>query len=228
MVWLKKLDNKYPDFDSAWDRMNNIKGTKPPKFEVSDDAERTIKGTGYKSYEEIVEGYYAMAGHKMKNVPKIARDEDRAYADLKNNAVNMGGPTGKDRMKTTQYHELAHHLESNSPTVRLLANDLRNELSKTNGKIESLKDIYERRGEKESARLTHDSEKAIDVDSFEAYIGKVMRNPAAERTTLDKSTEVTSVAIQYFTSKESAMHLYNQDKRLFYHGLASIIDEDIL
>jgi hypothetical protein len=153
---------------------------------------------------DAMEYHLITGGGGESTLKSFTRDDDRAYANIKRQAVNIGANPTRDIM----FHEMAHHLEAEDPNVGKAALDWIKR--RATGKLQKLSELTGNSGYK-------DNEIAVPDHFLKPYVGKVYLNPKTGKPM--PTTEVVSMGVERFASPEKMVEFYLQDPEHFMFTL---------
>lgn len=157
------------------------------------------------SVEKNLKEFCALTGGKgFESLRYISDEDERAYAN-KNGAIDVS----KTPNKTTTLHELGHHVEYESESIRKSAVAFR-ESRATSLEAVPLKGLV-------PGSKYDEYEVATPGNYIHPYVGKVYRNG---------TTEVIAMGIQNFASPREMRELYKRDKDYFHYIVGVLVGED--
>ncbi|MBW4478611.1 MAG: hypothetical protein KME54_17565 [Tolypothrix brevis GSE-NOS-MK-07-07A] len=199
----KKLDTKMSKAKTEDEKLTIMEGHRNelikngmPRQDAIDlvetkDFDNSVKSMGKSVTQTAAAEFYQIArGYGSSTLRTFKRDTDRAYANKQEKTINIGVFPDKH----TIYHEMGHHVEFEDPRIAAAAREWRDK--RATGEEQSLNSLVE-------YGTFREDEKAKPDKYISPYVGKVYR---------DGSTEVISMGIQHFHSKESMLEFYEQDR----------------
>ena len=133
----------------------------------------------------------------LRNLRLSEDPRGRSYGNRAQQAIYLGIKKTPELQKTSLAHEMGHHIEYNSPEIRRKA--LEFVLSRaTAAEQVSIAEMTGNPG--------YGDEKAYPDDFIHPYVGKVYKQG---------TTEVISMGLQYFSSPEEMLELYQADREHF-------------
>jgi len=172
--------------------------TKTDRIRFSGKMAKPLGKKAMKEYQSAAADVFEMSGGKASDqVDYVVRSGDRAWAISKQeSSINNGFVNVGDGTKESIYHEVAHHIEYQDPTIAKSSQDFVK--SRASGPPQKLKDM--------TGRNYRDDEIAYPDEFVSPYVGKI---------TGKASSEVISVGVERLANGKSMRKFKEEDPEHF-------------